>query len=122
MGVLANRMRRHADRLIATHGGPAAIIRMEGSEPQYPWDPPGEPAEVAYPVRYIETGYQAGYHDQTLIAAGDVLGIMAVPATITPKPLDVLRIGAVEYRVQDVKPMQPDSSGAVICFSFQARA
>lgn len=113
------RHRATADRLIARYGGAAVLVRR-GEGGGDPWNPEPGPDEL-YPVTYVETGYQVGLHDGTLIQTGDVLGVMAVPDGVTPRPVDRLRIGGVDHSLADVKPVQPSPDAPVLQFSFQAR-
>ena len=117
------RHRATADRLIGRYGGAAVLVRIvRGTiDPDQPWIPVTD-VEVLTPVSYIETGYQVGLHDGTLIQSGDVLGVMAVPATVTPTvAVDRLRVGGADYLLLDVKPIQPAPGAAVLQFAFQAR-
>ena len=112
-----------ATRLITRHGGAADLVRTEGgTEPQNPWDPPGDAVDVFYPVTILETGYQQDYHAGTLIQAGDKLGLVAVSASITPNLSDRLRIDGRTYSIMEIKPVQPAPGGAVVAYSYQARA
>ena len=116
------RHRATADRLIARYGGGAVLVRMEGgAEPQNPWDPPGDATPVAYPVQFIETGYQLDYQAGTLIQAGDVLGVIAAPASITPLLSDTFRHKGMDYTIVDLKPVQPSPDALVLQFAIQAR-
>tara|TARA_R100000935_G_scaffold55922_1_gene86528 strand:- start:6816 stop:7184 length:369 start_codon:yes stop_codon:yes gene_type:complete len=113
------RHRETADRLIARYGGGAVLVQKgELTGPSY--DPVQGP-DVETPVRYIETGYQVGLHDGTLIQTGDVLGVMAVPISVTPLPVDKLRIDGLDHSLFDVRPIQPSPDAPVVQFSFQAR-
>lgn len=115
------RHRATADRLIARYGGAAALVRIVPGtpDPSQPWIPVTD-EEVLTPITYVETGYEVGLHDGTLIHSGDILGVMAVPAGIIPTvAVDRLRVGGADYLLLDVKPVQP---GAVVLqFAFQAR-
>ena len=111
-----------ATRLITRHGGAADLVRTEGgTEPQNPWDPPSG-GDVLYPVTIIEAVYQKDYHPDGLIQAGDKLGTMAVSASITPNLSDRLRIEGRTYSIMEIKPVQPAPGGAVVAYSYQARA
>lgn len=122
MSNITTRAKALADRLCAEHGGSAVIVREEGgTEPQNPWDDPGEPVEVEYPVEFVETGYQVGTHDADLVQTGDLLGVMAVPMAITPQPLDVMRVHDRDFILIDLKPLATRSD-MVACYGFQARA
>ena len=115
------RHRASADRLIARYGGGAVLVRSvtTGGGPSDPSG--GSTTETEYPVTYIETGYQVGLQDGTAIQAGDVLGVMAVPAGIVPKPIDKLKIGGVVHTLMDLRPVQPSPDAPVLQFAFQAR-
>lgn len=116
------RHRATADRLIARYGGGCSLVRIEGGEiPQNPWDPPGDQQEVLYPVQFIETGYAIDHQAGTLIQTGDVVGVIAVPATITPALTDRLRLRGHDFSIMDVKPVQPAPGALVLQFAIQAR-
>jgi len=109
-----------ATRLITRHGGAGALVRAgEVTGPE--WAPVFGP-ELVLPVTILETGYQQDYHAGTLIQAGDKLGLMAVSASVTPGLSDRLEIDGREYQMVEVKPVQPAPGGAVVAYSYQARA
>ena len=110
-----------ATRLITRYGGAAALVRMEGGVQVNPWDDPPDEAEVAYSVQFIETGYQFDNLDGTLIQSGDVLGIIAVPASITPNLTDTFRLRGHDYTLIDLKPVQPSPGAVVLQFAIHAR-
>lgn len=120
--TLNARAKALADRLCRDHGGAAELVRTTvGDGSGNPWDPLPTIDEL-HPVSYIETGYQVGLHDAELVQSGDLIGVLAVPADIVPKPIDRLRVpgrsGA--FTLLDLKPLTTNG-GAVICYSFQAR-
>ncbi len=116
------RHRATADRLIARYGGGAELVRIEGgTPPQNPWDPPGDQQEVLYSVQFIETGYAIDHMAGTLIQTGDVIGVIAVPASITPALTDKLRLRGQDFHIMDVKPVQPAPGAPVLQFAIQAR-
>jgi len=117
--TIQTRARAIADRLIARHGGAAVLVRTEGG-PQNPWDPPGG-GDVLYPVTIIEAVYQRDYHPDGLIQAGDKLGTMAVPATVTPELSDRLRLDGVDFNIMELTAIQPAPDGVVVAFGFVAR-
>lgn len=111
------RHRRTADRLIAKYGRDAYLVR-EGEPGGEPWDPqPG--VDELFPIQFVETGYQVGLHTDTLIERGDLLGMMAVPADVTPELSDRLRVDGVDHSLVDLKPIRPGESA--LAFAFQAR-
>lgn len=120
--TMQTRARSTADRLFARYGGAMSPVRLEGgTPPQNPWDPPGEQEQVLYPVQIIETGYQQDYHAGTLIQAGDRLGMMAVPASVTPVLSDRLRIDGDDYMLLELRPVQPAPDGETVAYAYQAR-
>ena len=101
------RAKRASTRLLSRHGKEADIVRIEvtGGGPSDPDG--GEETEILHPVAFIETGYQVGLHDGTLIQAGDKLGVINVPPDVTPVPFDILRLAGKDYTLIDVKPVEP---------------
>ena len=116
------RHRAAADRLIARYGGGAELLRTEttGGGPSDPTG--GTTTTTAYPVQFMETGYQLGNLDGTFIQSGDVLGVMAVPATITPALTDKLRLRGRDFTLVDLQPVQPSPDAPVLQFAIQARS
>ena len=115
------RHRATADRLIGRYGGAAVLVRIVRGVQVNPWDDPPEAEEVAYSVQFIETGYQFDNLDGTLIQSGDVLGIIAVPANITPNLTDTFRLRGHDYTLIDLKPVQPSPGAVVLQFAIHAR-
>ena len=122
MALLPETYQRHrstADRLITRYGGTAVLLqRGEQTGPDYA---PEYGPDIETPVTYIETGYDITLHPDTAIQAGDVVGVMAVPSDVTPRPTDSLIVDGLEYRFMEMTPVQPSHDARVILFKFQAR-
>lgn len=119
MSETFTRHRATADRLITNYGGAATLVGPE-TLPD-PVTGQGGGAGAREPIQYIETGYQMGLMPETLVERGDIIGIMAVPATFTPDTSYKIDFGGGAVSLLSVRPVQPSSDGAIIQYSFQAR-
>ena len=91
------RLEATAKRLIGSYGKPAAIVREERS------GPPHAPVvtQVEHPVTLVETGYSLTNRSETLVQAGDKLGLIST-AGESPHLDDVLRLDGADYRFVDL--------------------
>ncbi len=115
---MQGRARAAADRLITRHGG-AALLVQQGAVPLNPWDPPATLSET--PVQIVETGATDDYQPATLVQAGDRVGVMAVPASVTPSLSDRLKVGGLEFALLELTAMQPDPGGVIVAYRYHAR-
>lgn len=115
MNPLYVRLEATARRLIASYGKPAAIVREERA------GPPHAPVvtEVEHPVTLVETGYSLTNRSETLVQAGDKVGLISTEGE-APQLDDVLRLDGADYRFVDLQPLNP--GGLTLLFEFQARA
>lgn len=113
------RHRATSDRILNRWGGTAYLVR-EGEPGGTEWEPePGE--DELHAVSFIETGYALDHDSGTLIAAGDLLGIFAVPADIIPTMADRFQVNGAEHVIIDLKPIQPAPGAPVLQFAIHAR-
>ena len=114
MNPLYVRLEATARRLLSSYGKPAAIVREERT------GPPHAPVvtQVEHPVVLVETGYSLTNRSETLVQAGDKVGIIST-AGEAPQLDDVLRLDGADYRFVDLQPLNP--GGLVLLFEFQAR-
>lgn len=114
MNPLYVRLEATAKRLIGSYGKPSAIVREERS------GPPHAPVvtQVEHTVVLVETGYSLTNRSETLIQAGDKVGIIST-AGEAPQLDDVLRLDGADYRFVDLQPLNP--GGLTLLLEFQAR-
>lgn len=103
-----------ATRLIAKYGKSADLYRQSQS------GPPHNPVitETTYTVTMVETGYSLTNRNETLVQAGDKLGIISTSGE-APLLSDKIEIGSVKYSFVDISPLNP--GGTVLLFEFQCR-
>lgn len=113
------------DRLLTRYGGNVTLSRVvPGTPSPNPKDPPPEPVLVSEVLRFIATAADTELLAAGKIQAGDLTGIMAVPATPAlnpPKLLDVIEAGGSFYTLLAVSPVHSDPGG-VIHYAIQARS
>ena len=115
MNPAYRRLEATAQRLIAKWGKPATIVRTERS------GPPHAPVVVAveHPVTLVTTGYEMTNRNETLIQAGDKVGLISTAADVIPQLDDELRVDGHDYRMVDVQPLNP--GGLTLLTEFVAR-
>lgn len=103
-----------ASEAIAEDGKAATLIRHTTSGPAY------NPiiTETTYSVMMVETGYSITNRQDTLIQAGDKVGIISA-AGEAPLLSDKIQIGGDVYSFVDVKPLAPGDLS--ILFEFHCR-
>ncbi len=106
-----------ATKLIKRFGQAATLVKPpEGpTEPQNPWDEPGEGVSTSHPVTVAVTEYSIEDMDGTLIGVSDVRVFMAV-ADVVPTKADTLVIGGKAYEIKRVGILGPD--GVTICYDM----
>lgn len=119
MSNITTRAKALADRLCAEHGGSAVIVRTTTTEAT-PWDE-GTTTTTETEVGVVETGWVRNTHPETIVSTGDWYGVMAVPASIEPQALDVLRVRGRNYTIAEVKPLAA-STAEVAAYAITARA
>lgn len=104
-----------AERLIAQYGKAAVLLRTTLSGPAH------DPVEttVEHACTLVETGYSLTNRSDTLILAGDKVGIISTDLAVVPDKADKLRIGGDDYSLVDLQPLDP--GGTVLLFEFVAR-
>lgn len=118
MSAFYDRLEATARRLIRKYGFTAQFVR-EGAPTGPPHNPqPGAPTR--HDCKMVETGYSLSNRNETLILAGDKVGIISTEGlTITPTKDDDLDIGGDVYHFVDLNPLRP--GGQVLLFEFVAR-
>lgn len=112
------------DRLMSRYGGTAKLTRMTPGvpDPNAPWIPVA-PIETSEDLAFIATEAGAEWVSQGVVLAGDLTGIMAVPATAAlnpPMPGDTITAGGKEYVLLRAEPVHSDPNG-VIHYNVQGR-
>lgn len=117
MTAFYDRLEATAKRLIKDKGYAAHVVR-DGAPTGPPHNPtPGTPTEHACYV--VETGYSLTNRSDTLIQAGDKVGIISTEIDIVPALSDRLKVDGVLYRFADLAPLRP--GGQTMMFEFVAR-
>jgi len=109
-----DRVQRHANKLIATYGKPATLIRLEQSGPAY--NP--TTTEVEYTVQIVETGYEIANRADTLVQTGDRVGIISTTGE-APELSDKIEIGGTRYGLVGLEPLTPGAT--TLAYTFVAR-
>src|SRR5690606_35658045 len=112
--TLYARLEATANRLIAQYGKTATLIRMTASGPAH--DP--QIVETPHTVAMVETGYSLTNRNETLVLAGDKLGIIST-AGEAPIMADKIEIDSIRYSFVDIKPLNP--GGTTLIHEFHAR-
>lgn len=112
---LYKRLEATAKRLLAQYGKDCAIVREERRGPE--WAP--VVTQTEYPVKLVETGYSLTNRNETLVQAGDKVGIISTAAAVAPRLHDPIRIDGEMYRLIDLQPLNP--GGLTLLFQFTAR-
>jgi len=111
-----DRLRATAIRLIADKGQAATIVRTTTSGPAH--DP--TTTETKHTCKLVETGYSLTNRSDTLVQAGDRVGLISPDLAITLDRLsDKLEIGGARYQFIDLQPLAP--GGTVLLYEFVAR-
>jgi hypothetical protein len=110
-----------ATKLIKRFGQAATLVKpSEGpTEPQNPWDEPGEGVSTSHLVTVAVTEYSVEDMDGTLIGVSDLRVFMAV-SDVVPLKSDTLVIGGKSYQIKRVGILGPD--GVTICYDMQVTA
>lgn len=112
-------------RLLARYGGNVTLSRWTPGEPDPdPRAPPPEPVLTSETLLFIATDAASELLAAGKIQAGDLVGVMAVPATAAlnpPKLMDLIAAGGVTYTILGVSPVHSDP-GDVIHYAIQGRA
>lgn len=108
------RLEATAKRLIAQYGKASALIRQTTS------GPPHNPVitETRYDIAMVETGYSLTNRNETLVLAGDKLGIIST-AGEAPIMADKIEIDGTRYSFVDIKPLNP--GGTTLMWEIHAR-
>ena len=85
-------------------------ITTAPSDPSTPWIP-GAPTTVSYDLDATVRGVTKAYIDGTLILAGDLMVMCAVPA-VAPDIADVIVIDGVDHAVKRVEPIPAAGTAA----------
>lgn len=109
------RLRATAERLIGRWGKAGVLTREERSGP--PHAPVITPVE--YPVKLVTTNYSMTNRNETLIEAGDKVGLVSTEAGVIPELDDLLEIDGHSYRLVDVQPLNP--GGLTLLTEFVGR-
>ena len=118
MSAFYDRLESTAQRLIDRYGYSAVLVR-EGAPTGPPHNPqPGTPER--HSCRMVETGYSLTNRSETLILAGDKVGIISTAGlTITPNKDDDLEIDGEAWHFADLQPLRP--GGQTLLYEFVAR-
>lgn len=118
MTAFYDRLEATAKRLIKDKGYAAHVVR-DGAPTGPPHNPqPGVAVEHACYV--VESGYSLTNRSDTLIQAGDKVGIISTEIGIVPKLSDRLKVSGAMYRFADLTPLRP--GGQTLLYKFVARA
>lgn len=109
------RLEATATRLINKWGKAGTLWRETTSGPAH--DP--VVTETDYAITLVETGYSLTNRDESLVQAGDKLGLIATDGEAQPQMSDQIEIGGTKYNFVDVKPLNP--GGRVLLHEFHAR-
>jgi hypothetical protein len=112
--TLYARLEATATRLIAQYGKTATLIRMTVSGPAH--DP--QIVETPHSVTMVETGYSLTNRNETLVLAGDKLGLIST-AGETPQLDDKIEIDGTRYSFVDISPLNP--GGTTLIHEFHVR-
>jgi hypothetical protein len=103
--------------LIAELGFAATILRA-GAPTGPPHNPqPGTPTQ--HPCILLETGYSLTNRNETLVLAGDKMGLISTDLGIVPTKDDVLEISGEAYHFIDLKPVAPGNQS--VLYKYHAR-
>lgn len=116
MSTLYARLEATARRLIAAYGKSATIVRItNGGPPHAP-----VPSEATHAALIVETGHKMTLIPETLIEAGDRMGIISTDLGVAPRHADKIEIDGTRYNFVDLKPLNP--GGTILLYEFLARA
>lgn len=112
---LYTRLEATARRLIDKYGKPSQVVRLTQS------GPPHNPVvtETAHDCKLADIGYSLTNRNETLILAGDKVGIMSTDLAIVPTKDDKLRIDGEDYNFVDLAPLNP--GGLTLIYEYHAR-
>lgn len=109
-------------RLLARYGGTITLARTTPGtvDPSQPWVPV-QPVTVSEQVLFIVQAAAVEWVNAGLILAGDLVGTMAVPATLNPPlPGDTITAGGKTYTLLRAEPVDSEP-GEAIHFTVQGR-
>lgn len=113
MPVNYARLNATAQRLIDENGKGATLYRDTQTGPDH--NP--TVTTTTYAVRMVETGYSITNRNETLINAGDKVGMIS-SAGEAPQMSDKIEIDGTKYSFADLKPLNP--GGTVLLYEFVA--
>lgn len=85
------------------------------------WSPAESPESSSpVPIRIADTGYSITNRDDTLVEAGDKVGIISAEGlSVAPQKQDSIRIDGDDYAFVDLKPLFAGSD--VVVYEYVAR-
>ena len=119
MSAFYARLEATARRLIFQFGRPGKL-RRQGIPSGPPHNP--QPITIAEPdCVFVETGYSFTTRSETLVQAGDKLGLIStdISGGFVPALGDALLIGAEVWSFVDIEPLAP--GGITLLYEFHAR-
>lgn len=108
------RLEATAKRLIEKYGKDATLTKITNSGPAH--NP--TQTESTSTVKMVETGYSLTNRNESLVQAGDKLGLIST-AGESPELKDKITIDSVKYNIIDLQPLNP--GGVTLLFEFTAR-
>lgn len=103
-----------AERLIKQFGKPGFVERL-GQSTGPAWDP--QPDQIiSSEITLVETSYSLTNRNETLIKAGDKLGIIAASGNVAAATAIV--IDDVRFQLNELKPLNP--GGTILLYEFHA--
>lgn len=109
------RLEATANRLISKYGKQAKLWRTLSTGPAH--NPTTE--EQYYLITVVETGYSLANRNETLVQAGDKLGIISTSGK-APQRSDQIEIDGEKYSFVDLEPLNP--GGVTLLYEYHARA
>jgi|SRR5690606_28143396 hypothetical protein len=118
MSTMYDELEATAQELIGEFGFDADLVRA--GTPTGPSYNPQPGAPTRHRCRMVETGYSLTNRNDTLILAGDKVGLISTAGlSIVPTKDDTLEIGSDVWHFADLQPLQP--GGQTLLYEFVAR-
>lgn len=113
---LYDRLLATANRLLNQYGKPATLAREVTTGPDY------NPVISTnnYNVKLVETGYSLTERSNSVIQAGDRVGLIAADGESMPAHGDRIIIDGVNMALVDIQPLNP--GGLLLLVEFVARS
>ena len=115
MSAFYDRLNATAQRLIATYGKAATVIRITKTGTAHA----PTTSETPHGCVLVETGWKLFLIPETLVQAGDKTGIISTTLAIAPETADKISIDGERYSFAAVEPLNP--GGTTLLYEFVAR-